>query len=83
MRCRLAQVAVAGPYTVRRTGWGGSPTDKSTVRASKGSCMGPRALCKGMASDTGLASVGKLSISHSERDRSTCSFSVARQYQPE
>ena len=45
--------------------------------------MGPRALCKGMASDTGLASVGKLSISHSERDRSTCSFSVARQYQPE
>ena len=83
MRCRLAQVAVAGPYTVRRTGWGGSPTDTSTVRASKGSCIGPRALCKGMESDTGRASVGRLSMSHSERDRSTCSFSVARQYQPE
>ena len=36
MRCRLAQVAAAGPCTVRRTGWGGSPAMPSATNGTTG-----------------------------------------------
>ncbi|MNW15036.1 hypothetical protein D3C71_2134140 [compost metagenome] len=52
------------------------------VKASKGSCIGPVARYSTGEPRAGTGSVGRLSMSHSERERSTLAPAWARQYHP-